>query len=457
MKAFTHDISKELNDMGAFLEKRSGLIVRQYYLFEFTKDNELLVTASNDNGGITMKFPAQVSKPGKILVPPAISGLLAGLGDVISLTVDGHNELIIKAGTFDGSLKCLPAEEYPDLPGTNLRKPVKLEPAAFFQLLTVAGFADNKKEAGGSALENMQLKFTEGKKEKTMKVTASAADSVILATTTVKAMGSAGDQEMVIHHSGGEMLRVLLRNAGDAVRLYKGASHLVVKSGAISAWISFMQAQYPDLKPLFAPSYHCGGCGKGSRMHGVGKQQTCQHCQHLTPAEEVEKITPQAGVMELAEFKSGLQRVATHMAAGSLAGEGKGNTPLKNALLELEQYQVNVRYQVGTRHTSTMSLPWSSNEVEAIKIGFNLPALKKAVDLLAGLVNEASLTAAFTAATMPVMMRVDTDAGPFVSMVMPVLLDQVSVDQEAPKKAKAKKKKKAVEKRDSKQPELSAA
>jgi DNA polymerase III sliding clamp (beta) subunit (PCNA family) len=150
VKIYISDISADLKAMAGLLGRGSEAAAFQFFHFAF-QERTLEVTAANLDSGVTRSFPAQVETPVTLLVPPGFIDVIAGLGDVIALTITA-DEIRIQAGAFDGTVKCLAADDYPQLPTTQLHRPITLTPAAFNQLLGVSPYAD---PAASLALEGI--------------------------------------------------------------------------------------------------------------------------------------------------------------------------------------------------------------------------------------------------------------------------------------------------------------
>ena len=137
---FVSSAIPELKQISNLLGKRSNLHALQCFRFDASLEEGLKVTASDLEVGMTLKLFAQVLEGGALVVPASIADLLA-TADTVNLNTKGST-LHIKKNGFKGSLKGLPAEEYPQIPTPDrLSASFQITVNALEQLLGPAPFA----------------------------------------------------------------------------------------------------------------------------------------------------------------------------------------------------------------------------------------------------------------------------------------------------------------------------
>ncbi|MBN2499625.1 MAG: hypothetical protein JXB38_02595 [Anaerolineales bacterium] len=417
MKIYISDISADLKAMTGLLGRGNEATAFQFFHFAF-QEKTLEVTAANLGSGVTRGFPAQVETPVTLLVPPGFIDVIAGLGDVIALTITA-DEIRVQAGAFDGTVKCLAADDYPQLPTTQLERPITITPAAFNQLLGVSPYAD---PAASPALEGVLFSWKTYDKGH-MKMSTRAASTAALALTTVAARGENEAGEALVTSTSINALKVLLRAATTDIEIFKGQGHLVFKSTAVTAWIGLLSISYPDFGPLFARQFACPACSRrGNLPQQALKTVTCQHCQQETPIDQLVFPKHVSGVTETGTLSTGLAKAIRHIAIGNGENGSKVTASAYNAIFAVQPGQIALTYHTGASQPSTYVFPFNTDDEPDLQIGFNLHILEKAVHGIENVIGGQAITLGFTDEKGQLVLRAQTSEGPFIAVAMPVAL-----------------------------------
>jgi DNA polymerase III sliding clamp (beta) subunit (PCNA family) len=423
MKFTIKDFTKELKALERMLEKKgSGMPARQYFLFEAIEgkngNGKLIVTASNQESGVTQEFPAKVETPGELLVPPVFSQVVGGLSDVIRIHVkEGRDEMDVEAGTFNGPIKGMVADDYPKPPNKGKKNTLTLTVAALIQLLGVGPFAVQKNS--GQILEAICLSWKPDKEEGVMRITSRATDSQMLATTTVKAKGISEPKQILISRSFLETMRPVI-NQSKEVKFFDKPNCLMVGGDGITAWQSFVAGRYPDFSSLMRQRfYKCPSCNNENMVPpSTTNSHTCEKCSTKNPLDEIEFKKQILGAIDGEELKDGLTRIHHHIRASTNTSEGGNN----NSVFSVKKTKITCRYFANTKDAVRFDFRHNSEEAQNLDVGFSISVLASVVDSMCNVAPNSVFTTGFTSSVSPFLLSAVTDQGTFLSMVMPVIL-----------------------------------
>lgn len=339
---------------------------------------QLSLVAGSNEFGIRQQLPAIVTGEGALLLPRELPDLM---GDAASVEIIGvaEDEVQIKAGAFKGSLKGLPSSEYPAPPATSVRGGITLSPAAFTQLLNVAGFASHGNR--GVPMEGLLLSWKPSPNEEgKMSVTARAVDQggTHFAVTTVKAAGKLEDgQALVLAAYAGELEK--MARASSKVKIGLGKNHLLIQTDSQFAWCGVLEGRFPDL------------------------------------TEAIAKKAAIKGVLPTGVVTGELRRIEAHLRANGIKA-----TDQAAILWEVRPSGIKLVYDSGAREPSVVDLPYhaSDGELEVYMSLGNAKSLFEGVERLVK--DKGTLTLGFISDREPVAVGLTTSEGVFLAKGMPV-------------------------------------
>jgi DNA polymerase-3 subunit beta len=121
---------------------RSALPILSNILIE-TKDQELRLTTTDLDIGVTCVVPVDIQEPGAITVPAKrFSDIIKELPqENMEITTKKNNSVIIETGPCQFKIMGLPREEFPKLPEFKDKEVVRLEQADLKEMLNLTSFA----------------------------------------------------------------------------------------------------------------------------------------------------------------------------------------------------------------------------------------------------------------------------------------------------------------------------
>lgn len=140
---------RSLSHVQSVVERRNTIPILSNVLLQ-AKDGELSLSATDQELEIVEAVPAEVNRPGATTAPAhtlydIVRKLPDGSQVELAVTPDGH-VLTLKAGRSQFKLACLPAADFPQLSGGDLRHSFALPAAALRTLIDRTRFAISTEE-----------------------------------------------------------------------------------------------------------------------------------------------------------------------------------------------------------------------------------------------------------------------------------------------------------------------
>ena len=136
------DLMKGIQSVQNVISQKSNLPILSYLLIE-THNQEIYITTTNLDVGITHQIPAQVIEPGTVILPAKRLGDIVREfpGDTLNINTKKNNLVFIETKQCQFKLMGLSYEEFPKLPKFNNQEVVKIEQNNFKETLSLVSFA----------------------------------------------------------------------------------------------------------------------------------------------------------------------------------------------------------------------------------------------------------------------------------------------------------------------------
>lgn len=372
MKVYFSDPKRQSAALKSLLGSRTSLPSVRHFLFEAEPEG-LYVTATDLEVGLRIFHPAQVSKPGRAIVPESVVDLLEG-EEVMTLSLSDKG-LSVRCGGFSRQCPILDPADFPTIPTLPVESGVQLTPAALDQLLGAGRFISGEDTR---AIDAVQLKWTGT--EGGGKVTATATDGFKLCRSTVKGESSTAGAALVTRRGVAALDILTARVGDDPVTLSVSGEKLFAVRGKDRLWASLRTGNYPDVS-------------------------------------EILKSSQSAKVSGTVEFKVFHKSVERSLKALLDEKDRKG----ANALLTAGAGQIKIAFSAQEAGTGEAVLPFQNDGAEPVSVPYNLPVL---ADVLSGLRSISKsleiCQISLNGPGSPMVIGAAAEHGPVLVLIMPV-------------------------------------
>ncbi len=246
------NLAKGISIVSRAVANRTTLPVLSNILISAEGD-QLRLSATNLEQGITVWLSANVSAPGSTTVPArTFSDLINTLPqDRVDLDLEEATQsLNIRCGAFNNDVKCISAEEFPILPQADLDHAVEMNVVDLKQMIGQVAFAAASDDTR-PILTGVQVKIEDGK------VTFAAADGYRLAVRTGNLSNpNSGAINSIVP---AKALQELARIANDqenpvVMTLPPGRNQVIFKLDNIEMVSQLIEGNFPDYNQLIPSS-----------------------------------------------------------------------------------------------------------------------------------------------------------------------------------------------------------
>jgi DNA polymerase III sliding clamp (beta) subunit (PCNA family) len=374
MKAYFADPKRQIAALKPLLGSRQDLPAVRNYLFEAAPEG-LFITATDLEVGLSVYHPAQVTRPGKAIVPESVVDLLEG-EEVMTLAVE-EQALSVQCGGFTRRCPFLSPEEFPELPSPNGNGNVFLSPDALGQLLGVGRFL-----AGGEdprAIDSLQVKWAPGEDGKA-RVTATGTDGFKLCRTSVSGRSDGAGAALLTRRALAALNTLVDRAGEEPVKLWVAGDKLFASAGKDWLWASLRIGRYPDVSEIL----------------------------------KVVKNTKISGSVEFKAFSKGVDR-------SLLAVKEEKAKTAHNAMLTVEPGKLSISFSSQEAGSGEALIPFQTDSAEKMTIPYNLNVLDNVLSGLRALdKNLETCQVSLSSPTSPMAISAATSQGPVLALVMPV-------------------------------------
>jgi DNA polymerase-3 subunit beta len=142
LKVKKNILSKGIETIQNIISAKATLPILSNFLLETQKDN-LRLTATDLNIGISCVIPVDIQEQGAITIPARrFSGIIRELSDdEIEINTKKNNIVIIETPSCQFKIIGLPSEEFPKLPEFKDKEAIKIEQGSLKQMLNQTAFA----------------------------------------------------------------------------------------------------------------------------------------------------------------------------------------------------------------------------------------------------------------------------------------------------------------------------
>jgi len=247
-KAKKEVLLKGIEIVQNIISAKATLPILSNFLLETQKDN-LRITATDLNIGISCVIPVDIQEQGVITVPARrFSGIIKELPDEdIEINTKKNSLVVIETPSCQFKIIGLPAEEFPKLPEFKDKEVIKLEQDGLRQMLNQTAFAVSLDESryilNGILFkinqDNLCLVATDGKRlamsDKKIKQTTSKEISIIVPVKTI------------------QELQRNLKNEGE-LSLLIGPNQILLDLGGVVVISRLIEGEFPDYQQVVPPA-----------------------------------------------------------------------------------------------------------------------------------------------------------------------------------------------------------